>query len=318
MSGNTYSRHQALRRFEEARRQALLKGVAARLTGRDTRLLPFEAVRSKLRQQNPLYQGLQEVPVNSILGSAGRYREFTRQFLPLNDNLRERWVSVDSLAKSAGWPPISVYQVGDAYFVEDGNHRVSVARQLNNATIEAHVWKFPGDIHIDPEDKLDDVILRLGEHDFLAETRLDEKFPEHTICFTSPGRYSELLAQIYDLRQKLSLIDGEEMSYDDAVVAWYELIYLPTIQIIRDSTLLNDFPGRTEADLFAWLSIHRERLRETYGDYDNLADLAQILADRYKEGSMAKVARRFRRILGSRELPPLKVEKDTDATETIE
>jgi hypothetical protein len=77
------------------------------------------------------------------------------------------------------------------------------------------------------------------------------------------------------------------------------------VQIIHDSTLMNDFPGRTEADLFVWLSEHREPLREQYGDYNNLADLAELLAKHFKEGTLKKAARQVRRLLGKDTLPPL-------------
>lgn len=295
----------ALHRFEEARRRATWEKISATLTGRDNRLLPFEAIRSELRQQNSMYQGLQQIPLEKIVGSVGRYREFTRTFLPLNDKLQERWIGVDALATSTGWPPITVYKVGDVYFVNDGNHRTSVARQMQLKTVEAHVWEFPADVQIGPDDNLDDVLIRLGEQRFLEKTGLNAIHPDHQIRFTTPGRYNELLAQIEDLRGKLSLIDETDMSYEEAVEAWYEMIYLPTVQIIRDSTLLQDFPGRTEADLFVWLSMHRDQLGDLYGAYENLTDLAQMLADRYREGGIDKLARQFMRLLGQEVLPPL-------------
>ena len=305
----------AMHRFDSARKKVILDKVTASLTGRSTEMLPFDAIRGELRQQNPFYRGLQQIPVDLIVGSVGRYREFTRRFLPLSDSLRERWVGVDSLASTTGWPPIEAYLVGGVYFVNDGNHRVSVARQIEIPTIEAHVWEYPAAVHIGPEDSLDEVLIRLGERNFMDKTGLEKMVPDHRIQFTSPGRYRELLAQIHNLRQILSVIDEAEMSFDDAVAAWYEMIYLPTVQIIQDSTLLADFPGRTEADLFAWLSLHRDKLETVYGDYDNLADLAGILANKYKEGSIDKMARQVRRLLGRDDLPPLAESLDADFEE---
>lgn len=295
----------SIARFEKARRQALRDEVSAKLTGRDTRMLPFDEIRHKLRQQHPLYQGIQEIPVENVVGSVGRYKEFNRHFLPLNDSIKARWIGVDKLAQSKGWPPIEVYHVGDVYFVKDGNHRLSVAKQMGLPTIEAHVWHYPESVSIEPDDNVDDVLIRLGKERFLERTHLDEKFPNNHITFTSPGRYSELLAQIENLRQKLSEIDGADMAYDDAVSSWYEMIYLPTSQIIHDADMLNEFPGRTEADLFVWLSKHREGLREEYGNYDNLWELAEKLGDIYKENSVQKLARQVRRMLGEDALPPL-------------
>ncbi len=299
-------RYDAMRHFEQARRQARLDQLSALLTGRDNRILPFEAIRSRLRQQNQLYRGLHEVALDEIVGSVGRYREFTRQFLPLNDDLRERWVGIDTLTLSAsGWPPVELYQVGDVYFVKDGHHRVSVARQHGIPSVEAHVWEFPADVPITGQDSFDEVLIRLERQRFLERTELDRLYPDHNLIFTAPCRYEELLAQIEDLRQALAWIDGYEKSYHESVEDWYELIYLPIIQIIHDSGLLAEFPGRTEADLFVWLSMHRERLEDVYGAYDSLEELAHRLAALYKEGSLERFARQVRRLLGSNALPPL-------------
>lgn len=298
-------RNQAVQIFEQARRQAGMDQLTGRLTGRDTRLLPFEVIRRNLRQQSPLYQGIQHIPLDKIVGSAGRYNEMTRRFLPLTNSMKERWVNVTALAMTEGWTPVDLYKLGDVYFVKDGNHRVSAARQLGYPSIEAHVWEFPAEAPINPNDKLDDILIRFSERDFMETTGLDQRYPDHGIHFTTAGRYSELLAQIEELRQKLAVIDEREIPYEEAGELWYELIYLPTIQIIRESGLLFAFPGRTEADLFAWLSIHRDRLRETYGEYGNLADLAQKLVDVYGEKPVAKVTRQVKRLLGRDELPPL-------------
>jgi hypothetical protein len=297
----------SLERFLQARKKARRDALAARLKGQDAnlQLLPFDVIRSELRQQSPFYRGIQEVPIDQIVGSVGRYNEFTRHFLPLNDSLAERWVGVDTLARAEGWPPVELYKVGNAYFVRDGNHRVSVARQMDTPTIEAHVWEYPDDLEIGPNDTLDDVLIRLGERNFFEKTHLDEMYPDHNLHFTVPGRHTEMLVQIYDLQKKLAVIDGEMMPFEEAVAAWYEMIYLPTIQIIRESGLLKEFPGRTEADLFGWLSKHRDALRKRYGDYESLHDLAAMLVQHYKEGTLDKAARQIRRLLGSNELPPL-------------
>ena len=299
-------RNEAIRHFEQARRQARLDQLSARLTGRDNRILPFEAIRTRLRQHNPFYRGIHEIALDEIIGSVGRYHEFTRQFLPLNDDLRERWVGINTLTLSfSGWPPIELYQVGSAYFVKDGHHRVSVARQLAIPSIEAHVWEFPADVPISSDDSIDAVLLRLEERGFLEQTALADRYPDHTITFTAPCRYDELIAQIEDLRQKLAQIDGHEKSFHESVEDWYELIYLPTVQIIHDSGLLTEFPGRTEADLFAWLSMHRDHLEEVYGPYNSLEELAARLSILYKEGRLERLSRQVRRLLGSDELPPL-------------
>jgi hypothetical protein len=305
MNDNFEARVAAHSEFSRARRQADLEQLSARLRGRDATLLPFETIRRNLRQQSPLYRGLHQIPLTQIVGSVGRYSEMTRQFLPLNDALRERWVKMAEMAQTAGWPPIELYKVGDAYFVRDGNHRVSAARQLKFRTIEAHVWEFPDEIHIGQKDNLDDILTRFRERDFLEKTGLASNRDDYDITFTTCGRYSEFQAQIEELQLKLQAIDDREISYQEAADAWYDLVYLPAVQVIRDSGLLEAFPGRTESDLFAWMSLHRERLEEQYGHYESLEQLADRLAKLYREKTGARLSRQFRRLLGSHELPPL-------------
>jgi hypothetical protein len=306
MSDNPYVTQLALRHFEKARRQAWKERLSARLSGRDRHLLPFDVIRSQLKQKNPLYQGARQVPLAQIAGSVGRYSEFTRQFLPLHNSFRERWVRIESLARtSQGWPPVELFQIGDVYFVKDGNHRVAVARQLRLDTIEALVWSFPTEIKLGPSDQLDDVLIRFGESHFLEQTKLDKLAPEHGIRFTTPGRHNELLAQIEELREKLEYIDGVPIPYEEAVIAWYELIYLPTVQILNEASLLQGFPGRTEADLFVWLSLMREQLAEVYGPHELLEELARALASDYKAGRLGKISRQVRRLLGKEAPAPL-------------
>jgi len=304
MDENPVIRRVADRHFEEARREAGKGRLSAWLSGQEDTLLPFESIRSELKQQHPLYKGLRLVPVDKIVGSLGRYKGFNRAFLPLSNSMRERWIQVETLAMERGWPPVELYRVGEIYFVKDGNHRVAIANRMGNETIEAHVWEYPEEVEINPEDSLDEVLIRLGQRNFLEKTRINELIPEHGIEITVPGRYTELLAQIRDLREKLSLVDGEEMSMDDAVINWHEISYLPAVEIIRDSGLLDDFSGRTDTDLFVWMSVHRGKLQEIYGK-KRLAELAAELAEKHKSGNFAKLKRRIWQILGRNEPAPL-------------
>ena len=298
MDINPGLRRAALTEFEKARRKAKRSQLSARLAGRDETLLPFELIRQEVRQRNPRNLGVQQVALDQIVGSVGRYHEFNREFLPLENSLKERWVNVDSLAAKQGWPPVNLYKIGETYYVDDGNHRVSVARQMGNATIEANVMEFQTDATIKPDQSLDEILITLGEERFLELTQLESFVPDHGISFTTPGRYRELIAQIEDLRRKLSEIDGDEWTFVNTVPAWYEMVYLPTIQILDDSGLLDDFEGRTKADLFAWLSKYRAVLGDSLGEYKNLADLANMLATNYKETSLQRVTRQVRTLLG--------------------
>lgn len=133
----------AVNAFDRARTTALWQSVWFRLTRRDSHLLPFSIVATCLSQYQSRHLGIQEIPLTNIVGSVNRSQEFNRAFSPLRDSLRERWVSVLMLAGTQGWPPVRVIKVGNLYFVEDGHHRISVARWLKNSVIEAEVVECP-------------------------------------------------------------------------------------------------------------------------------------------------------------------------------
>ena len=126
--------------FRRARRKGVLRDVLNRITGRASDLLPFEEVRQRLRVGEGTAQGLQRIPLDSIVGSVGRYTDFTRDFLPRSQTSIGRWVRLKTrFINIQDMPPIQVYKVGEVYFVLDGNHRVSIARARNAAHIRAYV-----------------------------------------------------------------------------------------------------------------------------------------------------------------------------------
>jgi hypothetical protein len=123
------TKESAIDDFARARRRADLEKVVASLTGKSADLLSFEEVRRKVRGVRGNRRILKDVPLDSIVGSVGRYEDFTRDFLPRRDSDKERWARVELLANdSAGLPPVDLFQIGDVYFVNDGNHRVSLRR----------------------------------------------------------------------------------------------------------------------------------------------------------------------------------------------
>ena len=249
--------------WDRARLAATWEGLQSVFSGSKD-LLAFEDVRKHLRLAQKNYRGLQDIPVNQIRGSVGRYRDFTQTFLPRSNQLRMRWMRINTLAYAKGMEPIDVYQVGDAYFVLDGNHRVSVARQMGNPTIQAHVWEYLSPIGLSADADLDEVLIKAEYADFLERTHLAQLRPDQKIEFTTPGRYREIEDQIEWYRYVLEAIDDEPTSNEDAVTAWYDMIYTPAVQIIQQREALARFPGRTEADLFIWVWRYKEELQRYY------------------------------------------------------
>ncbi|MBN1221329.1 MAG: hypothetical protein JXM69_20565 [Anaerolineae bacterium] len=273
----SYANYQSKQEFNAARRRVFVEEWLSFFTGRPTDLLAFEDVRQSLRLKDSSYKGLQEIELDKIVGSVGRYRDFTRTFLPKNDRNQDRWARVDAVTHGMmGVPPIEVYKVGDVYFVRDGNHRVSVARLHDAKTIEAYVIEYKTPIPIDNYDDLDDILIKMEQTDFLKETGLDKIRPGHNVEFTEPGRYRFVSKHITFHKYLKETELGRELSDEEAVASWYDHVYLPLIQLIRERDILRHFPGRTEADLYAWLVYHRAALEEEAKELGSVDDEALI------------------------------------------
>ncbi len=138
--------------FERAHFLAFWEQVFALVRGKRAELLNYDAIRARLHLREEHDAGLQEVRLDQIVGSVGRYNEFTSQWLPKRNNMRARWSQVYARASGLmGLQPVELYQIGDVYFVRDGNHRVSVARQLGAKTIQAYVVELPTAVALRPE-----------------------------------------------------------------------------------------------------------------------------------------------------------------------
>lgn len=140
--------------FKHVRFKAFLEMIMGLIKGHNMHLLSFDEVIQQLRLKQAYYRGLQTIPVANITGSTGRYEDFTCHFLPrrATRQTKERWRNIYMLAVSGqGFPPIDVYKIDQVYFVQDGNHRVSVARELGWETIQAYVTELPCSISLEPE-----------------------------------------------------------------------------------------------------------------------------------------------------------------------
>lgn len=256
----------AIEDFRRARWQATLQQAYARMTGRSVELIPYEEARRALRATTQIERGLQEIPLDAIVGSVGRYSDFTRSFLPRSDAMQERWANVQKAAtQGGGWPPIVVYKLGDAYFVLDGNHRVSVARQMGMKTIQAYVTEVLSKVPLTPDATPDEIICKARYAEFLERTNLDQIRPGANLMLTAPGGYRILDEHIAVHRHYLGLEQQREISPAEALASWYDNVYMPVARLIRQRGILQDFPGRTEADLYIWLSEHRAELEELLG-----------------------------------------------------
>ena len=259
------TRHGTDRAFERAHQRAFFQDALSFLSKDPPSLLPFEVVRERLELGDRTYLGEQSVPLVQIVGSVGRYNEFTRTFLPRSSSVRSRWERIDQLQGERHTNPVQLYKVGLVYFVLDGNHRVSVAREKGAKTIDAHVWEYQTRVPLEPDDGVQDIFIRQEYLEFLERTQLDKSRPQVYIILSLPGRYRDFEEQIAIHRHYLELETGHTVSFQDAAVDWYDHVYQPIVQVIHREDMLHLFPGRTEADLVSWMIRNQDRLRQRYG-----------------------------------------------------
>lgn len=130
----------ALQSFRSASRSARWTRLLGRLGAPQRMLADLDDIARRATLTGSVSRGLQIVPVKAIRGSSGRSSDFDADFHPLNENTRDRWLSIATAAiRGDPLPPISLVQIGDQYFVQDGNHRVSVFRAIGQDFVDAEV-----------------------------------------------------------------------------------------------------------------------------------------------------------------------------------
>jgi hypothetical protein len=257
---------QAKSDFGRARWKAFVRGVVASLRGEKNTLLSYDEVKEKLRIGGPIYRGVKTVPISQIVGSLNRYHEFDAAFLPKNDENANRWQSVDrAFYQEVSLPPVVLYKVGEVYFVVDGHHRVSVAREQNADFIDAEIRECSTKVKITSGLKSEDLEILQDKVEFLEATNLDQLRPGEDIYLTIPDGFSRMLEHIAVHRYFMGLDEKRDISEKEAVLHWFDTVYLPIIRTIRESGILENFPGKSESDLYLWVLDHQEYLSEEEG-----------------------------------------------------
>ena len=252
--------------FSRARTRAFVHDIIAFLFGEDNRLLSFDEVKHSLRIGGQSYLGVRTVEVAKVVGSVDRYTDFDRAFMPTQTHTAQRWKNVDRAHyQSIELPPVSLYKVGDMYFVRDGHHRVSVAREQGVDFIDAEIIECDTRVPLSGTLRPEDLVIAGEYADFLEKTGLDRLRPDERIEFSIPGHYSTLLQHVETHRYFLGQARKGPVPWEEAVTSWYDTLYLPVVRIIREREVLDHFPGRTEADLYVWIMDHLYYLKEQRG-----------------------------------------------------
>lgn len=298
----------ALDDFHKLRSKAALERFWAGIRGESLDLMPYDEVSSKLRAVSQTNIGIQQVPLENIVGSVNRTSDFDRNFRPLSDGDRSRWANVKAAMTSpytTGVPPVSLYKIGEAYFVLDGNHRISIAKEMGLDSIEAYVTEVKTKVPLSSSFTLEELAEKAALADFLEDTHLDRILPGIDLSLKRIENYP-LLAEHINVHQYYMGIDqNREVSFDDAALDWYDHVYSPVVKIIEDSGLRYEFPDFTITDLYLWVLDRQQDLREEYGTSfktENVVDfVASMEGKQTKDSGTAADRELERRISGELE-----------------
>ena len=202
-------------------------------------------------------RGIRSVPLECIVGSVGRYNDFDSQFRLRQSASSERlkWIK-DAMRQGRNLGPVKLYQIKDEFYVLDGNHRIAAAKELHQDEILAHI------VELIPTDNSLQSILYRERAEFADRTKLPVE-----INLTEVSQYAHLLDQISEHREFLQQVENKPVAFEDAALNWHKTIFRPLCNIIKKGNLVDSFPERTIADLYAYITLHqwKEGRQRHYG-----------------------------------------------------
>ena len=245
--------------FMRARRHQVLAALAARLRN-DTDVvqsMSFDEVVEALGRRAENYLGTKLIPLDAIVGSVDKVRDFDRRFRPTSGRSRQRWERLSRASRTGEViPPIDVYQVGDYYFVQDGHHRVSVARSLRLDVIEARVTAidtFLTPVGIDARADLERKYWRrlmLERVPFTGDARA-------AVAVDDPFDYGVIAETVEAWAARTMHAEGTYMDKATMAVRWYAEEFRPVVDMIEDAGVR----GEDERPAAAYLRVACERYR---------------------------------------------------------
>ncbi len=208
-------------------------------------LKSFAEVQKEENAYNSVNLGIKEIPLGKIVGSVEKYSYFDKNFVPKNNIVKQRWISIyTAYMAETMLPPVILYKIKDDYYVYDGNHRVSVAKFLNFASIEAEVEEF-----LPTKDTKDKIIYR--EHMFFEkETGIEE------IILSEPIKYKYLREEIESYTNLLSKRRNKTFTLKEGAAKWYKEIFLP-IKVLLEENNTAESQKNNINDVFMFLLDHK-------------------------------------------------------------
>lgn len=234
-------------------------------------LLPLAEVTERLRVTGHSYVGLRSIPLDKIIGSVDRACEFDRDFRPQRRDSDARIRALQAAFPNGDFPPISVFEVGGAYFISDGHHRVALAHEWGQVAIDAEVVRLSTNYRLTPDVNIPQLVHTELRRMFMEESGLQAVRPDIDISFSNPAGYLELLETVKAHGWDLARCLGRLPSAEELGVSWLAEVYQPGLRALHEAGLSCPEEDATEADTFLWLYQRRRALwmrgpRATYRD----------------------------------------------------
>ncbi len=256
--------------FNNVWTRSFFKSIYKKLKREDDCLPSLEDIVDITHARNERYIGLREIPVENIIGSEGRYEDFNQGFLPKKGALKSRWSAIHRIMEEDGnLPPITVFKIDDYYWVRDGNHRVSVAKERGQLYIDAEVSEYDIDVPLTKELTFRDRVIIQEHINFLEATGLNALGKGFDIKLTRPRSYRFLLNIIQHFTTPFEEVLGKKLTLKEVAGEWYSKIFLPFAEGAYLEDLLSKFPNRTTGDLYVWIQMNWNEMKDSLGDRMN-------------------------------------------------
>lgn len=264
--------------FLRARRHQVLSSLAGWMrsdTQSVSQSLSFDEVVEALGRRGERSLGVQVIPMDAIVGSVDKVRDFDRRFRPTSGRSRERWERMARKSRTGeAFPPIDVYKLGDLYFVRDGHHRVSVGRALGVDQIEAHVTEIDTIISTEGIGGPRDLDAKNWGLRFLNRVPLAGEHRGAVNC-SDPANYHRLAEMVEAWACRLMHAEGQYIDKPTMARRWFEEEYSPVLQMIDEAGVR----GRDETGADAYLRVAAERYR-LIREHEWNDEVMQMIADR--------------------------------------
>ena len=287
--------------FSRARNKALFNEIQHFLSPEEVSLISLNDVKQLLKPTAETYAGMKVIPIEKIVGSEGRYNDFDNHFFPKSSHLRNRWQHVDEAAiKDIILPPIKVYEISGLYFVRDGNHRVSVAKSRGTEFIDAEVVSLQSEIKLNNPENLNDIVKQIINYEkrlFYSETGFGDITDYWCLDFTRTGRYDVIYNHILTHKYYMNQGKEEEVSMEEAVLSWFNTVYLPIVTSVRKCHILHKFPRRTLGDMYVWIVRYWDSLKQNFGEDVSIDKAVQDFGKYYQLPLYKRIKNFFTRIV---------------------